>query len=117
MPSELRPPLPVRFYRTTAGAEPVREWLQALPGTDRQRIGIDLYRVQSDWPIGMPLCRSLGGGLWEVRSHLARNRIARILFFVYGGSLGVVHGFIKKTQATPPEDLDLAGKRMKEMLR
>ena len=111
------PPLPVLFYRTTTGVEPVRNWLKELAPSDRSVIGRDLYSVQREWPVGMPLCRSLGGGLWEVRSHLANNRIARILFFLYGGSVGAVHGFIKKTQATPREDLDLARKRMKEMLR
>ena len=64
----------------------------------------------------MPLCRSLGGGLWEVRSALPSHRIARLLFFVAGNRIGVVHGFIKKTQKTPAVDLALARRRMKEML-
>jgi phage-related protein len=63
----------------------------------------------------MPLCRSFGGGLWELRSDLPSNRIARVLFFVHGDRIGVVHGFIKKTQATPASDLALARKRMEEM--
>jgi phage-related protein len=61
------------------------------------------------------LCRSLGGGLWEVRSDLPSRRIARLLFFVHEGRIGVVHGFIKKTQQTSPSDLELARKRMQEM--
>ncbi len=65
----------------------------------------------------MPLCRSLGAGLWEVRSALPSRRIARLLFFVGERRIGVVHGFIKKTQKTPAEDLQLARRRMKEMLR
>jgi phage-related protein len=64
----------------------------------------------------MPLCRPLGRGLWEVRSTLPSRRIARLLFFVTGDRIGVVHGFIKKTQKTPADDLDLARRRMKEML-
>lgn len=63
----------------------------------------------------MPLCRSLRSGLWELRSQLSGNRIARVLFFVHGERIGVVHGFIKKTQRTPDDVLDLARKRMKEM--
>jgi len=65
----------------------------------------------------MPLCRSLGTGLWEVRSNLSSNRIARLVFFVAEGRIGVVHGFIKKTQKTPPADIALAQKRMKEMTK
>jgi phage-related protein len=82
---------------------------------DRRTIGTDLATVQFGWPIGMPLCRPLGGGLWEVRSTLASRRIARVLFFVEGDRIGVVHGFIKKTQKTPTDDLALARRRMKEM--
>jgi phage-related protein len=105
----------VFFYHTEAGHEPVREWLQGLDPQDRKAIGTDLLRVQEQWPIGMPVCRSLGRGLWEVRTNLGSNRTARVLFFVHEGRIGVVHGSIKKTQKTPAADLELARKRMKEM--
>ena len=55
------------------------EWLRALPREDRHTVGIDLMRVQVGWPIGMPLVRSLGDGLWEIRSSLPSQRIARLL--------------------------------------
>ncbi len=108
--------LPVAFYRTSGGAEPVVEWLRSLSAEDRRVIGTDLATVQFGWPIGMPLCRPLGQGLWEVRSALPSRRIARLLFFVHEDRIGVVHGFIKKTQKTPADDLELARRRMKEML-
>jgi len=107
--------IPVVFYRTAGGTEPVLDWLRSLPREDRHAIGADLATVQFGWPIGMLLCRPLGGGLWEVRSTLPSRRIARLLFFVDEGRIGVVHGFIKKTQKTPADDLDLARRRMKEM--
>ena len=62
------------------GNEPVRDWLKELPQEDRQAIGQDLQRVQYRWPVGMPLARPLGQGLWEVRTNLAGNRIARVIF-------------------------------------
>jgi phage-related protein len=71
-------------------------------------------RVQFQWPVGMPLCRPLGQGLWEVRTSLPGNRIARLLFVVKSGSILVVHAFIKKTRATPAADLVLARKRADE---
>jgi len=103
--------IPLFFYRTASGTEPVREWLLELDPADRNAIGQDLMRVQFRWPIDMPLCRPLGGGLWEVRS----NRIARVLFFVEDDRIGVVHGFVKKTQKTPADAIALADRRMKEM--
>jgi phage-related protein len=62
----------------------------------------------------MPLCRSLGEGLWEVRSDLPSHRIARVLFSVVRGKIVVLHGFIKKTQRTPGEDIALARRRERE---
>lgn len=107
--------IPVIFYRAPGGAEPVLDWLRSLPVEDRRIVGTDLATVQFGWPVGMPLCRPLGGGLWEVRSTLSTRRIARVLFFVDDGRIGVVNGFIKKTQKTPATELDLARRRMKEM--
>jgi len=112
---ELSRKIPLVFYRTSGGVDVVREWLRGLDKADRDIIGQDLMRVQFRWPVGMPLCRALGAGLWEVRSSLSNNRIARVLFFVDAGRIGVVHGFIKKTQKTPAEAITLANKRMKEM--
>ena len=72
-------------------------------------------RVQFGWPLGMPLVRNLGGGLWEVRSDLPSNRTARLLLCFHEAMLMVLHGFIKKTQKTPEADLDLARRRMREV--
>lgn len=107
--------LKVAFYRSRTGAEPVREWLKGLPVEDRQILGRDLRLVELGWPIGMPLCRPLGGGLWEVRSTLASNRIARVIFCAMGGYMVLLHGFIKKTQKTPDTELNLARTRQKEV--
>src|SRR5260370_41435965 len=96
------------FYRTQAGSEVVRDWLRSLDDGDRSAIGQDLMRVQYRWPVGMPLCRAMGNGLWEVRSDLASNRIARVLFSVRQNRMVVLHGFIKKSQRTLAGDLALA---------
>jgi phage-related protein len=106
--------IPVVFYRTPAHAEVVRDWLRGLDEADRNIIGQDLMRLQFRWPIGMPLCRPLGDGLWEVRSDLSSNRIARVFFCLTEGRLVALHGIIKKTQKTPQADLDLARKRKRE---
>jgi phage-related protein len=106
--------IPVVFYQTPAGTEVVLDWLRGLAPADRNIIGQDLMRVQFRWPVGMPLCRPLGGGLWEVRSDLTSNRIARLMFCFTGGKLVALHGFIKKTQKTPEAELKTARKRMNE---
>jgi phage-related protein len=101
--------VPVIFYRTEAGGEPVREWLKGLSREDRKRIGEDIKTVEFGWPIGMPVCKPLRDGVYEVRTGLTQNRIARVLFYIdKRGRMVLLHGFIKKTQKTPGEDLDLA---------
>jgi|SRR5208283_4504348 len=105
--------LPASFYRSDSGREPVREWLKGLEPEDSKAIGEDVKDVEFSWPIGMRLVRRLGRELWEVRSSLPRGRIARVLFCVDHGSMVLLHGFIKKTQKTPPRDIALALKRIK----
>jgi phage-related protein len=106
--------LPARFYCSNAGNEPVREWLRSLDPEDRRVIGEDIKDVEFSWPIGLPLVRPLGRELWEVRSSLPRNRIARVIFCIAGEHLVLLHGFIKKTQKTPRSEIDSALKRKKE---
>ena len=103
------------FYCTEAGNEPVREWLKALDRDDRLAVGLDLQRVQFRWPVGMPLCRSLGGGLWEVRTSLPSRTISRVFICFHEGVLYALHAIVKKTQQTPNEALNLARKRMKDV--
>lgn len=112
-----RPTLPVRFYATPSGVEPVREWLKEMDREDRRVIGADISTVEFGWPVGMPTCRPLGDGLWEVRSNLAGGRIARVIFATDGGRMVLLHGFLKTTQKTPKADLELARKRRKELER
>src|ERR1700692_4817784 len=105
--------VPLIFYRSRQGTEPVRKGLKGLPEAERHAIGKDLMRAQWRWPVGMPLCRPLGNGLWEVRTDLPAKRTARVLLCHYRGRLVALHGFIKKTRATPDDELALARKRQK----
>jgi phage-related protein len=106
--------IPLVFYRTSAGSEVVRDWFRGLKREDRNVIGRDLMRVQFRWPVGMPLARALGDGLWEVRSDLSGNRIARVFICFADGRLVALHGFVKKTQKTPDTDLKIGYRRMGE---
>ncbi|HTW95455.1 MAG TPA: type II toxin-antitoxin system RelE/ParE family toxin [Tepidisphaeraceae bacterium] len=92
----------------------MREWLLSLTREERKMIGDDVLKVQYCWPIGKPLVGNLRDGLWEVRSRLG-DRIARVMFFVEGRTMVLLHGFVKKTQKTPKHELDLAMKRMNQL--
>jgi phage-related protein len=107
--------LPAFFYVLPSGREPVREWLRSLSADDRKIVGEDIKDVEFAWPIGMPLCRPLSRGLWEVRCSLTQGGIARVIFCEHEGKMVLLHAFIKKTQKTPAADLELAIKRRKEI--
>jgi phage-related protein len=103
------------FFKTATGNEPVREWQKAMSKEDSKTIGTDILTVQYAWPVGKPLVDNLGDGIWEVRSRL-ENRIARTLFAMVDQEIVLLHGFIKKQQKTPPDELDLAKKRKRHYL-
>jgi phage-related protein len=107
--------LPALFYENANGQEPVREWILALSPEDRKRVGRDIQKVEFGWPLGMPYCRGLGNGLWEVRSDLTDGKIARVIFSMAGARMVLLNGFVKKTQYTPARELKLALKRKKEV--
>ena len=108
-------PIPLVFWRSATNREPVREWLNELSREDKRIIGRDIAKVQYGWPVGLPLCRPLSGGLWEVRATLPSNRQARIFFGFHEGMLVALHAILKKTQKTPADALALARQRFKEL--
>ena len=103
------------FWRSATGREPVREWLRELPRADKRAIGRDIAKVQFGWPVGLPVCRPMSGGLWEIRSALPSKRQARVFFGFHDGVLVAVHAIIKKVHKTPAEDLALARQRLREV--
>lgn len=105
------PILSVVFFRSRMAREPVREWLKSFTKDDRKIIGEDIKLVQFRWPLGMPLVRKLEPDLWEVRSRLSDGRIARILFTIQQQQMALLHGFIKKSQKTPVNELKLGRSR------
>ena len=108
--------LPAFFYETAIGNQPVREWIRGLSMEDRKLIGprysegrirlATRHAVLSqsrERPVGSAE-RPDGWKDWAVIFCVARERMV------------LLHGFVKKTQKTPEQDLKLAVKRMKEVL-
>lgn len=109
------PVLQVIFYRSENGIEPVREWLKELRKEDRKAVGEDIKTAQFGWPLGMPLIRKIEKDLWEVRSNI-KDGIARTFFTVDTNTMVLLHGFVKKSQKTPPNELQTARRRMRNIL-
>src|SRR5690349_25157009 len=110
--------LPAHFYQTQAGAVPVLDWLRGLDPADRKTVGGDVAAGEFGWPVGMPVCRSLGGGLWEVRSTIRSGRVeARVIFAIGEGHMILLHAFEKKTQQAPDQEVKTAQSRWADYQR
>jgi phage-related protein len=107
-------PLPIAFYRTLGGDEPVRDWLLSLTADVRKEIGGDIRNVQDGWPLGKPYVDGFGSGLYEVRTSY-RGQQYRVFFIILEETMVLLHGFQKKTQKTPAAEIKLARRRQKEV--
>jgi phage-related protein len=107
-------PISVQFFRLDSGREPVREWLKGMRRVHRKAIGEDVKTLQYGWPMGMPLARKIDEGLRELRSNLGPG-IARMFFTIYQGNIVLLHGFVKKSQKTPSNQLALAKRRLNKL--
>jgi phage-related protein len=111
------PLLTVRFFKTATGNEPVREWLRSddINAEDRKIIGEDIKTIQYGWPMGMPIVEKLESDLWIIRTNGLEKGISRVFFTIQDNIMVLLHGFIKKTQKLPRQDIELARKRLAQL--
>lgn len=97
-------------------SESVQEAILSLPAGLLARYLRYTDRMQIYGPdLGMPHTRAMGEGLFELRLK-AGEGIARVLYCtVIGKRIVILHLFMKKTQKTPPKELALARRRMREV--
>lgn len=97
-------------------SETVRLDVAGLPFDMRARYTAYTERMkQFGANLGMPHTRAMGGGLFELRLKGA-DGIARVFYCVIQeGRIVMLHSFIKKTQATPKRELEIARRRKKEI--
>lgn len=97
-------------------SEAVRLDVAVLPLDMRARYVAYTERMkQFGANLGMPHTRAMGSGLFELRLKGA-DGIARVFYcVVYEQRIVMLHSFIKKTQATPKRELEIARRRKKEI--
>lgn len=103
----------IEFYNTVVLAE-VEGW---PAGINASFTRIAEQMVESGPNLGLPYTRPFGNGLFEIRAKGAEG-IGRAFFCaLVDRRIVILHGFIKKTQQTPPRELKTARKRLKEVQR
>ena len=95
------------FYRTEQGACPVEAFLHSLDVKTRARFrwSMEQLRVRNV-RAREPLVRHLDGDLWELREESSTNIYRVIYFFFTDRRIVFLHGFQKKTQRTPPREIE-----------
>ncbi|OHE78023.1 MAG: hypothetical protein A2107_14985 [Verrucomicrobia bacterium GWF2_62_7] len=108
----------VRYY-CQGRRQPVADFIEDLAGTNSFAAAklVDHIRVlAAEGPLSPVLiCRHLGTGFWELKT---RSRVGqhRVFYCVNQGILWLLHAITKKTGKTPRKDLELAYKRMREVI-
>lgn len=100
-----------RFYETAAGGKPAKEFIDALPDDDSAQVYERMKIIRED---GLEAARHLRGDVYELHVE-AKNRSYRVLFSTEGRFSHVllaVHAIEKRTQRTPPREIDLAERRL-----
>ena len=108
---EIEKKLQADFFKTEQNNEPVRDFLKALSPDDKKSVGADIMALRCCGRQGYPTVRKLDVDLWEIRSSISDKRICRVLFTVSGKRMILLHAFIKKSQKTPKDDMELGKKR------
>ena len=107
----------VNYYTEENGTQPVKEWINGLDIKLRSKI-FKSFELLEQFNINLksPYAKPLEDKLYELRVKDQKG-IYRIIYFAYTGrEFIMLNGFIKKTQKTPKKEIELAKKRMKEVL-
>lgn len=109
----------VTFYTTASGEKPVEEFLDSLSAKETQKIAWVLKIVREQPRVSNEYFKKLIGtdGIWEVRASYGKKEFRLLGFFHEGNLVILTNGFIKKSQKTPSEAIELAEKRKQDFIR
>ena len=107
----------VNYYTDETGEQPVKEWIERLD----IKLRLKVYRSfelleQFNLNLKAPYVKPLEDKLYELRIKDQKG-IYRVIYFAHiGKEFIMLNGFVKKTQKTPKKEIELAKRRMKEVL-
>ena len=107
----------VKFYDKTDGTKPVKNFILGLPPKMRAKVlrVINMLEINGS-DLREPCSKHLDDGVFELRAQVGSD-ISRVLyFFMIDKKAILTHGFIKKTQKTPPSEIDRAKQYRDEYL-
>ncbi len=108
----------IEFYVSEAGDSPVEDFVRNLPPKMRAKVAamIELLGEYGN-ALRKPYSSHLDDGIFELRCKFGSDITRALYFFYVGKRIILTNGFVKKTQKTPPEEIDLAKKRRKDFIK
>lgn len=99
----------VIFYQTADGSEPVKDFLLDLDEKMRAKVIRTIQLLEANgFKLREPFSKHLDDGIFELRIQIATD-ITRVLYFFFIGDKAVLtNGFKKKTNKTPPQEIEKA---------
>ena len=94
------------------GADPVRRYLDSLSGKDAEEVFASLQYIEAHGIDGLVACRPIQGKLWELK--VSQQRVFYVV--ITGPEMVLLHVYKKQSQKAPRAEIDLALRRMKEVL-
>ena len=102
----------VLFYETARGECPAEEFLRVLPIKIRAKVAKWIEKLEERGPdLPRPYADVVAGKIRELRVIFA-SRQYRFLYFFYKRDVVITHGFIKKTDKVPENEIKRAEARM-----
>ena len=109
--------LTLAYYRTPAGRSPVEDYIEIQDDDGRAKIKAALFAFCEEFPqVETVSIKPLKDKLWEIRIPDKRRKQHRLLYVVITKSMVILHAFTKKTQKTPKKELELALRRLRDVL-
>ncbi len=108
----------VIYYTTASGGQPVKEFLDGLNSKHAQKVTWVLDLIEDLPFIPKQYFKKLVGtdDIWEVRIDSGNDTFRLLGFFDKGNLVILTNGFVKKTERTPKNEIDLAEKRKRDYL-
>jgi phage-related protein len=104
------------WYTTQNGRSPVEEGINDLPVPDQAKVYAYISKLEEmGYRLGAPFVKPIEGKLRELRILVAPGQYRVFFFFHHGEDFYLLHGFLKKTQKTPPKEIETAKKRMNQI--
>lgn len=101
----------VIFYEKENGDCPVEEFINSLDVKMRAKmVGLLELLEEKGNQLREPYSKLIDDGIFELRCKVGNNITRVLYFFYYEGRIILTNGFVKKTQKTPPEEINLAKK-------